>query len=100
MPLKKKKGLRTIRSHGESGDCDEAAVAKRLPIFRGKLQMYSLKDTFNADEIGLNYRTAPNTTIAREGLSGKKKKNQRISVPASANVKGSKEYELRIIGSS
>lgn len=62
--------------------------------------MYSLKDTFNADEFGLSYRMEPNTTIARERLLGRKKEKQRISVLACANGDGSKKFELIIIGSS
>lgn len=47
--FKRRWGLRTYRSHGERGDCDDAAVRSELPGIISKLREYSAKDTFNAD---------------------------------------------------
>lgn len=52
-------GLGTFRCHGKSGSCENDADETHIPLTREKLRKYALKDTFNANEFGLNYRTAP-----------------------------------------
>ena len=47
--FKRRWGLKTFRSHGESGDCDDGAVQSALPSIREKLVRYSEKDIFNAE---------------------------------------------------
>lgn len=98
--FKRRWGIRTYRLHGESGDCDNAAVQSQLPDIISKLRGYSAKDTFNADEFGLNYKMAPTTTVAAAKLAGRKKEKERISVLACANAEGSEKFELMIIGKS
>ena len=89
--------LRTFRSHGESGHCDDAAVEQQLPSIQREISRFSPKDTFNADEFGLNYRMAPDVTIAEERIPGRKKAKERLSVLACANEEGSERIPLMFI---
>ena len=98
--FKRRWGIRTYRSHGESGDCDDAAARSQLPDIISKLRDYSAKDTFNADEFGLSYKMVPTTTVAAERLPGRKEEKQRKTVLACANADGSEKCELMIIGNA
>lgn len=66
-------GLRTLGSHEESGDCDYSAILAKLPALQRSLECFSHKETFNADEFGLNYRMAPDVTVAQQRIPGRKK---------------------------
>ena len=96
--FKRRWGLKTFRSHGESGDCDDGAVQSALPSIRENLVKYSEKDIYNGDEFELNYKTAPTSTIAVEMLPGRKKEKQRFTVLAYANSDGSEKFDLTILG--
>lgn len=67
--------LRSFKSHGESGDVDETAANDQLPILQRRLSRYEKDDVFNADESGLCFHLAPDRTIAKEQLKGRKKQN-------------------------
>lgn len=71
--FKKRWNLRVIKSQCESGDADMTAVAKELPNIFKSIEKYDIKDIFNADESGLFYKLAPDTTVAVKGLAGRKK---------------------------
>ena len=90
--------LRSLRSHGEGGDADFDAVRERLPTIRRSLQMYKQEDIFNADEFGHFYALAPEKTIARERLPGRKKEKARLTYLACCNATGTEKLPLMCIG--
>lgn len=98
--FKKRWNLRVFRSHGESGDADETAIAFAMPNLQGKISQYEAKDVFNADECGLFYRMAPTQTIALERVQGRKKAKDRITVLPCSNMDGSEKIELLFIGTA
>lgn len=67
------------RSHGENGDVDEDAIREEVPLLHTLLPAFHENDIFNADEFGLFYRQAPNTSIGPRWLLGKKVKKDRIT---------------------
>lgn len=71
-----------------------------LPRLREKLSKYAMKDIFNANEFGLNYHMAPDTTIACQRIPGRKKAKELISVLVCANADGSENLEFLIIVNS
>lgn len=98
--FKRRWKVRTIRSHGEDGDADLHAINDQLPSLRETLQSYDVKDIFNADECGLNYRMAPDTTVAHKALPGRKKAKERISILFCCNSDGSQKFEPMFIGNA
>ncbi len=42
----KRHGLRSHKSHGESGSADNVAIARELPALQEHLRKYALKDIF------------------------------------------------------
>ena len=98
--FKKRWNLRIIKSHGESGDADMVAVAQELPDIQNVIEKYDRKDISNANECGLFYKLAPDTTVATKGLPGWKKMKDRITLLICANDEGSEKMELMIIGNA
>lgn len=92
--------LKSWKLHGESGDADNEAMESKLPSIQERLKPYELRDIYNADEFGLFYRMAPDKTIAREQLEGRKKDKKRLSVLACSNADGSHKVPLLIIGNA
>ena len=45
-------------------------------VFDKRLASFSEKDIFNADACGLNYKMAPERTVALQRLEGRKKKRK------------------------
>lgn len=61
------------------------------------MSVYHPDDCYNADEFELQYRIAPNSTIAVAQLSGSKKYKACITCLASYNATGKDKLPLRII---
>lgn len=78
--FKKRWGLRKFRSNEEAGDGDEQVVQRYLPGILDKLATFEPSEFFNADEFGLLYRMAPDTTVATDSIPGRKKAKEIISV--------------------
>lgn len=55
----KRWGVCRFFSHGESRDCSDAAAVPELPKFHETLKSDTVRDSSNADQFGLNYRTVP-----------------------------------------
>lgn len=93
-------GLHSFRSHGEAEDADERAAEASLPRLQHLAARFDPEDVFNADEFGLFYAMAPERTIARAPLPGRKKQMVRLSYLACCNATGTERYPLMIIGNS
>lgn len=74
-------------------------MEEQLPVLQ-ELASLALKNTFNADNLGLNYSMASGTTVAKEWLPGRKKAKERIYVLASSNGNGFEKVPLVFIGSA
>lgn len=72
--FQKRWGLKSFKSHGDSGDAAQEALDAAMPVLRSRLEAYNLREIFNADKSGLYYRMAPDITIARQQLNGKGEK--------------------------
>ena len=55
------------------------------------LSAFSPRDTFKADEFGLNYRLAPTSTVGPRRFSGYEKKKERITFLVRGNADGSEQ---------
>ena len=97
---KKRHGVKMYRSHGESGDANEAAVLKSLAEIRNKIKKYALNDIWNADEFGLFFKMAPTTKIGPGRLHGRKVQKDRVTFMACTNIDGSEKFPLLVIGKS
>lgn len=76
--FKKRWGQRTFCSHDESGYCDVGAGAfKVLKVFE-KVNTYAVQETFNAYELGLNYRIVHTKTIGVKRTSGQNFSKERF----------------------
>lgn len=87
--FKKVWNLRILKSRGESGDADMVAEAQELLTIQNVIRKYERKHIFNADECGLFYKLAPDTTVTTKGLAGRKKMKDRITLLICANADGS-----------
>lgn len=96
--FQKRWNLKSIKSHGESGDADQAAIDRQMPLLRSTIQFYKHCDVFNADEFGHFYRMAPDRTIASERLPGRKCEKVRLTYLACCNADGSERLPLMCIG--
>ena len=92
--------FKRYRSHGESGDADHDAILNELPILQTLLSAFSPRDTFNADEFGLNYQLAPTSTVGPRRLPGRKKKKERLTFLVCGNADGSEQIAPHVFGSS
>ena len=98
--FKQRLGFRCFKSHGESGQIDEAKLEEHIQNIREKLSKYSLNDCFNADEFGLNYNMAPTSTIGPGRIPGRKKKKERETVLGCCNGDGTEKIHLWFVGKS
>ena len=71
-----------------------------LPGIRLRLSAYRVSDIFNAYEFGLCYKLPTTTTIGPGGLSGRKKRKERVTFYASCNSDGTERLQPLIIGHS
>ena len=98
--FRKMHGFRQISYHGEQASAAFTESQRALPLVRVMFQGYNLDEIYDADEFGLQYRLAPNNTIAATQLSGSKKDKARITCLACRNASGSDVAPLRIIGNA
>lgn len=96
--FKSRWGLKSYKSHRESGDADQNALDAAMPVVRARIRSYNLKDIFNADESGLYFRMARTKTIVIKQLMGRKKEKTRITFMPCANADGTEKVDLKIIG--
>ena len=71
--FKKQNSFTRYRLFGESGDVSIEGIISELPKLRKKISEYSINDVCHADEFGLFYRFAPDSSIGYSKLAGKKK---------------------------
>ena len=90
--------LRSLSSHGESGDADHASIDRELPKFRVVIVRFEKADVFNADEFGHFYNLAPNRKTAHDRLPGRKKQKVRLTYLGCCNASGSERLPLICIG--
>ena len=74
----KRHGFRRVSYHGEQASAAFAEAERALPLIKTMLDGYNLDEIYNAHKISLQYRLAPNKTIAATQLSGPKKKRQEL----------------------
>lgn len=79
--------LRSLVSHGESGDADQA-IDRELPKLRREIAGFKKDDVFNCDEFGHFYCMAPDRTIAHERMPGRKKQKVCLTYIACCNATG------------
>lgn len=65
--------LRSLGSHGASGDADKEAIADRLPAVRILPQKFEKKEILNADQFQHSYCMAPDRTTRPGRLPSRKK---------------------------
>ena len=87
----KRWGLSVFRSHGEAGDANEESLTAELPRMQKVISGYNPKVVFNCDECGLFYRMAPDRTISKKRVPGRKKAKERITIMPCANADGSEK---------
>lgn len=90
--------LQSVKSHGESGDANDAAIEKALPFLKRTIKCFDPSDVFNADEFGHFYFMAPDHTIASERLPGRKKAKVRLSFLTCCKASGTERLPLMVIG--
>ena len=96
--FKKRNLFKNYRLFGESGEVNIEATISELPKLQKKVSGYSITDVFDADEFGLFYRLASDSSIGPSRLAGKKKKKERLSLLARLNDDGIEKLPLAFIG--
>ena len=100
---KNRAGIKFKRAHGEKSSANLEAAEEWLSSKMPELLESFNEDTiYNADETGLFYRAAPDSSLcfSTETLSGSKKAMDRITVLVCANMSGSDKKKLLVIGKS
>lgn len=88
---------------GEAGEVDDASIQAWLNLnVEAILSTHADRDAYNADEAGFFYNLLPNRTLALKGepCTGRKASKERITVLFCANMDGSDERRLLLIGKS
>lgn len=93
-------GLKIYRSHGEACDADRDITDKELPSQQNFLAGYDAKNISNTDECGLQYKIAPDRTMATQPLLGREKQKNRITLMVCCNANGSENFELMFVGTA
>ena len=96
--FKKRHAFKWRKSHGEVGNVDFSAAESALPELRALVTQYGESNVFNADEMGLWYKQAPQGTIGHAALPGRKKSKERVSVLLCSNADGSQVIRPLVIG--
>ena len=89
--------MRTFKSYGESGDANNDAVQIALPGPRQRLENFSEKDIFNADECGLNYKMGPERNVVLQRSEGREKMKDRFTMLVCFKEDGSENFELMFV---
>lgn len=76
--FQKRCNLRSIKCHGESGDCSIVICAEALDKLRQEIKIFPPQNVFNCDEFGHFYQHAPDRTIAHERMEGRKQPKKRL----------------------
>ena len=98
--FKNRNSFKRYRLFGESGDVNIEGIISDLPKLRKKISEYSINDVFNADEFGLFYKLAPDSSIGPSRIAGRKKKKERLTLLACVNGDGTEKMPLLFIGKS
>ena len=61
--FRQRNSFKRYRLHGEHGDLNLEGIISELPKLRKKSSEYSINDVFKADEFGLFYKLAPDSSI-------------------------------------
>ena len=93
--FKKRFKIKEYVQHGEAGsaatdDLDNIAQMERVRLLCAE---YELRDVFNIDETGLNWKRTPDRTLATKSYSGTKKSKDRITITLTSNADGSKKLK-------
>jgi hypothetical protein len=81
--------LKEYRFHGEAGSVSEQSAMVAHEKLQIILARYLKKDSYNMDELGLNYRMPPDRSLATKQLAGIKGDKTRLSIALTANADGS-----------
>ena len=95
--FEKRNSLKRYCLFGESVDVNIQGIISELPKLLEKISKYSMNDVFNADEFGLFYKLAPDSSIGPSRLVERKKKEKRLSLLAYMNGDGTKKLPLVFI---
>lgn len=96
--FKKRHHIRSFRCFGESGSVDMVSVELALPAIKERLDSFELRDIYNMDETGLNYRMLADHSLASRQLEGRKQGKERVTAVICTNGDGSDKLPLWIIG--
>lgn len=80
--------LRSNCSYSGSGDATESASLAARPLIKTEHANFSGKDVYNNDDFGIEFRMAPDRTVAEHLLAGMKKENKRFIVLAFVSSTG------------
>ena len=64
--------LKEYQYHGEAGSVMEQSVEAACARLQKVTERFSLRDVYNMDETGLNYRMPPDRGLASKQMSGSK----------------------------
>lgn len=77
-----------FKSHEESDDADKEVIDAHPSSLKNFLSGYSSPDIFDADECGLQYQMATETTISTSALPGRRKQKLMFTVWLCCNTNG------------
>ena len=98
--FKNRNSFKRYRLFGESGDVNIEVIISELPKLRETVSEYSINHVFNADEFGLFYKLAPDSSTAPSRISRRKKKKERLTLLACVNGNGTEKIPLLFLGKS
>ncbi|XP_033745613.1 tigger transposable element-derived protein 4-like [Pecten maximus] len=98
--FKKRRGISSKVSSGESSSVSEETVDEWKNKVGDIISNYTLDNVFNADETGLFFKLTPNRTLTVKGENchGGKKSKERITLLVGANDSGTEKLKLLVIG--
>jgi hypothetical protein len=100
--FKKRYKIKQYVHHGEAGSAQTSDPQKiaQMEAVRQLCTEYELRDVFNMDETGLNWRRTPDRTLATAATAGTKRSKDRITVALTVNADGSEKLDPWVIGRS
>ena len=103
--FKSRHGIRELHIEGESLSSDSVSASQMKQKFLDIVESegYTRDDVYNADEMGLNWKSLPKKSLAsrRESAApGFKVSKERVTVMVCANASGTHRQPLLVIGKS
>ena len=89
--FKKRYNIKKHKQHGEAASADHADSEEKMTNLRTLVDEYGMENSYNMDETGLYWKMTPDTTLATESQTGRKKEKARITVMNYCNANGSRK---------